>query len=411
MNILVIHPSFPGQFLYLANYLGRNPENKVYFLAEENNIGVQLAGVKLGLYTKPSEEDMKKVETLGPLSTLGEAMLKGQQAVKAFDYLKSHENFVPDVIVGHTGWGSLLYAKDYYDNVPVLGYFEWYYHSKNGDNFWWPDEVADINQKIGIRMKNSHHILSLEACDKGYTPTKWQYDQLPKEFAYKLSQIHDGIDTVFCSPLPKKPAIDIKDTDGECHLPEGTEVISYVSRGFEAFRGFPQFMDAIRIVLKARPKCHVVIAGTDRVCYGAQLKNTTYKTIEEEKGGYDTSRVHFVGSLNRRNYQNLLRASHCHVYLTRPFILSWSCLEAMSFGLPMVCSKTPPCEEVIEDGVNGMLAEFRSPNHIARKIIELLENRELAEKLGKAARETILERYELNKCLHKQEDLIYSLVR
>ena len=112
MNILVIHPSFPGQFLYLANYLGRNPENKVYFLAEDNNIGVQLAGVKLGLYTKPSEEDMKKVETLGPLSTLGEAMLKGQQAVKAFDYLKSHEKFVPDVIVGHTGWGSLLYAKD-----------------------------------------------------------------------------------------------------------------------------------------------------------------------------------------------------------------------------------------------------------------------------------------------------------
>ena len=411
MNILVIHPSFPGQFLYLANYLGRNPENKVYFLAEDNNIGVQLAGVKLGLYTKPSEEDMKKVETLGPLSTLGEAMLKGQQAVKAFDYLKSHENFVPDVIVGHTGWGSLLYAKDYYDNVPVLGYFEWYYHSKNGDNFWWPDEVADINQKIGIRMKNSHHILSLEACDKGYTPTKWQYDQLPKEFAYKLSQIHDGIDTVFCSPLPKKPAIDIKDTDGECHLPEGTEVISYVSRGFEAFRGFPQFMDAIRIVLKARPKCHVVIAGTDRVCYGAQLKNTTYKTMEEEKGGYDTSRVHFVGSLNRRNYQNLLRASHCHVYLTRPFILSWSCLEAMSFGLPMVCSKTPPCEEVIEDGVNGMLAEFRSPNHIARKIIELLENRELAAKLATAARQTILRRDELHKCLRTPEDLIYSLVR
>ena len=145
MNILVIHPSFPGQFLFLAPYLGKNPENKVYFLAEDNSIGVQLAGVKLGLYTKPSEKDLKRTSALGPLSTIGEAMLKGQQAVKAFDYLKNHENFTPDVIVGHTGWGSLLYAKDYYDNVPVLGYFEWYYHAKNGDNFWWRDEVADIN--------------------------------------------------------------------------------------------------------------------------------------------------------------------------------------------------------------------------------------------------------------------------
>ena len=107
----------------------------------------------------------------------------------------------------------------------------------------------------------------------------------------------------------------------------------------------------------------------------------------------------------------MLQASSCHVYLTRPFVLSWSFLESMSFGCPIVGSKTPPVQEVMEDGVNGLLAEFRSPHHIARRIMEILDDRALAERLGKAARETILDRFELNKCLRKQEDLMYSLVR
>ena len=168
-------------------------------------------------------------------------------------------------------------------------------------------------------------------------------------------------------------------------------------------------MDAIRIVTAHHPKCHVVIVGTDRVCYGAKLKDTTYLK-EEEKKGYDKERIHFVGLRTRGDYRKILQASSCHVYLTRPFVLSWSCLEAMSFACPMVASSTPPVKEVIEDGVNGLLVDFRSPYHIARRIEEMLHDREMAARLGKAARETVLERFELGKCLRKQEDLMYSLV-
>lgn len=414
MNILFIHPSFPGQFLYLADYLARNPENKVFFLAEENGFGANIRNVNLGLYPSPTEEEMNTMKNMGPASVLGQAWLKGRNILRSLDFLKEKHNFQPDIIIGHTGWGSLMYLKDFYPDVPVLGYFEWYYKSDNSDAFWWPDEKADISARVANRTRNAPIWLSYETCDAGLVPTKWQYDQFPKEIQQKLHIIHEGTDTSFCSPLkdaPEYPGLELHTGEVDLVLPEGTEILTYLSRGFEPYRGFHEFMDAMRIILKKRPNTHVVIAGSDRVCYGTKTEGKTHKEIELEKGDFDESRVHWVGNLNRRDYQLMLRASSCHVYLTRPFILSWSMLEAMSFGLPLVTSKTPPCEEVVKHNENGLLADFRSPYHIAEKIDELLTDRDKAKRLGKAARETILEKFALIKCLKKQEDLIYSLVR
>lgn len=408
MNILFIHPNFPGQFLYLAEYLAKNPENKVMFLAAENASGGSLPGVQLVLYAKPAEEAEKLADKTGPCQTMMKSMLTGLQVVKALQSIRKQTGFVPDVIVGHTGWGSLLYVKDLYPDVPVLGYVEWFYHAVGGDSYYWPDEVPSLDAKVAIRTKDASHLLSLESIDAAYTPTHWQHSQFPARYQEKIEVCHDGIHTAFCSPLPKRPGLVLE--DAKLSLPEGSEILTYVSRGFEAFRGFPYFMDAVRLLLKRRPQLHVVIVGTDRICYGAQLKDTSYLK-EERKKGIDETRVHFVGHRSRPDYQKILRASSCHVYLTRPFILSWSMLEAMSFGCPLVASKTPPCEEVVEDGVNGLLAEFRSPHHIARRVEELLDDRALAERLGRAARETVLERYELTKCLHRQEDMIYRLLK
>ncbi len=411
MNIFILHPSFPAQYLNLAPYLASNPENQVFFLSKENSINAQLRGVTLALYPKPSEESDKWIKTCGPLRPAAEAVVEGQAVLRAMEWLAKEKNVRPDVIIGHTGWGSTLYCKDMYPKVPIMGYFEWYYLVEDSDCYWWPDEIPQIGSRISIRTRNAHHLMNLELCDAGICPTKWQYSQFPEEYKPKLNIIHEGIDTRFCSPDPsgKRPGLVLDDI--KLNLPEGTEIITYVARGFEIYRGFPYFMDAIRHVLAHRPKTHVVVVGKDRICYGAQLKDTTYLKEEEKKGGYPTDRVHFVGLRNRGDYQKILRASSCHIYLTRPFVLSWSCLEAMSFACPMVCSKTPPVQEVMEDGVNGLLAEFRSPYHIARKIEELLDDPERAKKLGAAARETILERFELMKCMKAQEDLMYRLVR
>ena len=411
MNIFILHPSFPAQYLNIAPYLAMNPNNKVYFLSKENSIKTNLRGVTLALYKKPSEEAEKWAKTCGPLRPAAEAVLEGQAVVKALEWMANEKNVKPDVIIAHTGWGSTLYCKDIYPDVPIMGYFEWYYKTLDSDSFWWPDEIPQMTNKVSIRTRNAHHLLNLELCDVGVTPTEWQYAQIPDIFKPKIKIIHEGIDTDFCSPDPdgRKPALDLDDID--LHLPEGTEIITYVARGFEMYRGFPYFMDALRLVLQRRPNAHAILVGKDRICYGAQLKDTSYQKIEEEKGGYDTNRVHFVGLRNRGDYRKILRSSSCHVYLTRPFVLSWSFLEAMSFACPIVGSKTPPVQEVMEDNVNGLLAEFRSPYHIARRMEEILDDKELSARLGKKARETILDRFELHKCMRKQEDLMYSLVR
>lgn len=411
MNIFILHPSFPAQYLNLAPYLARNPENKVTFLSKENSINAQLKNVTLALYKQPDEKTEKWFETCGPLRPAAEATVEGQAAVRAMEWIAKEKGVKPDVIIAHTGWGSTLYCKDLYPNVPIIGYFEWFYRAENSDSFWWPDEIPEMHNKISIRTRNAHHLLNLELCDAGIAPTQWQYKQFPEEYKPKLHVIHEGIDTRFCSPSPdgKRPGLVLDDV--KLNLPEGTEILTYVARGFEMYRGFPYFMDAIRIVLSRRPNLHVVVVGKDRICYGAQLQDTTYLTEEKKKGGYDTNRVHFVGLRNRGDYQKILRASSCHVYLTRPFVLSWSFLEAMSFGCPIVGSRTPPVEEVMEDNVNGLLAEFRSPYHIARKIEEILDDPDRAKKLGERARETVQERFELMKCMRAQEDLMYSLLR
>lgn len=404
MNILIVHPNFPGQFVYLASQLAEDKNNNVVFLAKRDNDS-KIPGVTVALYQQGREA------TAGIhhyLKTSEEAVIEGQAVARALVALKNR-GFVPDLIIGHTGWGSLLYIKDYYPKVPVVGYFEWYYHARGSDAQWWPDEELQIDDEMKVRTKNAHHLLSLEACDVGYTPTQWQFEQFPKEFRHKIQVLHDGIDTEF---LQAKADVKLVLEDIQLDLSEAKEIVTYVARGFEAYRGFPQFMESVRLLLARRPECHVVVVGNDRVCYGMPAaEGKTYKEIEVEKGGYDASRVHFVGLRSRTDYLKILQASQAHIYLTRPFVLSWSMLEAMAVQCPLVASATPPVEEVVTDGVNGLLVNFRSPEHIAMRVEELLDNRALAKELGKAARKTILERYELNRSLNKLINLLYLQVK
>ena len=388
--------------MYLAPALAQNPENRVFFLSRSIGSQVKMPHVQLVMYKWDREVSEEGGHAY--LKPAEEAVLEGQAVVRALHSLKQR-GFVPDVVIGHTGWGSLTYVKDYYPDVPVIGYFEWYYHALHADGCWWPEEKADIDMKLRVRTRNAHHLLALEACDVGVVPTQWQYDQFPKEFQYKLSIMHDGVDTNFCQP---KAGVRVELKEPKLTLPADAEVLTYVSRGFESYRGFPQFMEAVRILLQRRPKLHVLLIGQDKVCYGPKLKDMTYQEAEEKKGGYDKDRVHFLGLRNRGDYRMVLQASHVHVYLTRPFVLSWSMLEAMSFGCPMVVSQTPPVEEVVQDGVNGLLAEFRSPHHIADRVEELLNDRELAKRLGEAGRQTVVERYSVEKCLRRQVNFIYG---
>ena len=407
MKILFIHPNFPAQFWHISKALAEMGDQVLYLTTRTN--GNHLGGVRVALYKREREISPQTHPYLQPME---EAMNDGMSVAHALVKLRDEHKFKPDVIVAHTGWGSTLYCKDVYPDVPVVGYFEWYYNSVGGDVGSFPGEVVSLDTMIRLRTRNAFHMLNLDACDVRFTPTEWQKSQFPEKYRDGMVVVHEGIDTEFCHPEPGKKMVLPKTEHSEAlDLSKAKEIVTYVSRGFEPYRGYPQFISAVSLLLKRRPKLHVVVVGTDTSCYGDAPAKGTWKEYVDERVKYDKSRVHFVGHLLRPEYQTVLQASTVHVYLTRPFILSWSCLEAMSFGCAIVGSKTPPVQEVIEDGKSGLLANFRSPQHIALRIEELLDNAPLRKKLGAAARKTVLDRYDMRDCVKRQIDMIYGAIK
>lgn len=406
MNIMFLHPNFPAQYQHLARYFAHNGNHKVMFVTKNTN-GNRMQNVNVAVY-KPTREVTKGIHPY--VTYLEEAVLDGQAVVRAMFELRQKYQYVPDVIIGHTGWGSTLYAKDVYPDVPLIGYFEWFYRAYGSDVGYWKDEKVSDDDRLRIRTQGAHHLLNLEACDVRYCPTEWQRQQFPERYQADMQVAHEGIDTSFYHPDSQTklvlPQLKLDLSDAE-------EIVTYVSRGFEPYRGFPQFMEAVRILMKRRPKCHVVLVGNlDQTFYGAPpSKDKSWRQVELEKGGFDLKRLHFTGRLDYGSYLKVLQASTVHVYLTRPFVLSWSMLESMASGVCLVASATPPVEEVVTEGVNGLLANFRSPEHIESRIEEALEDRELRERLSRAARETVMERYDLKDCLRRQVNMIYAAMK
>lgn len=390
MRFIFIHPNFPAQFRHLVEFLGKNPKNKVIFITGSPRPEWKIPGVHKIIF---NEEPLPENLYAGPLANFVQVRSKGEAVAKILQKLKK-KNFVPDLICGHSGWGSTLYVKDVFPETPFLGYFEWYYHERNINLTSEKKRVAGIDARIRARNRSLPILNDLVACDHGFCPTKWQKGHFPGEFHKKLSVIHDGINTNFFSPAPdlklKLPGLDLSSVK---------ELVTYTSRGFEPYRGFPQFIESIPLILEKRPKAHIVIVGEDRVCYGSQLpKGQSYKTLMREKVKLDPGQVHFVNSLPYGQYLQVLQASSVHVYLTVPFVLSWSLLEAMACECLVVASDTPPVREVIQNGVNGVLTNFFSPEKIAEKVVACLEYPSFMQTVKKNARKTVLKSTVLIKC-------------
>ena len=391
MRILFLHPNFPAQFRHLANLLGKQSEHEIVFVTKCRD--GQMAGVKKIIY-QPSRS--VNPQTHNYLHTLEGAVLQGQAVYRSLDKLKS-QGFVPDLVYAHSGWGPGLFIKDVFPDTKYCCYFEWFYRSRNSDVDFDPSDPLDADAEARLRLKNTPILLDLYSCDQGLCPTNWQRQQFPPEYHNKLKVLHDGVDTSYFQPQPGSKLVlpslglDLSGVD---------EIVTYVARGMEPYRGFPQFMEAVALIQKQRPQTHVVVVGQDRVAYGrSRSDGKTYKEAMLEQLPLDMSRLHFTGLLPYRDYLKVLQASSAHIYLTRPFVLSWSTLEAMATGCVVVGSRTPPVQEVIEDGINGLLVDFFSPAEIAQRVNEVIEQPEKMLKIRTKARETIVERYDLAKML------------
>lgn len=397
MNILFLHRSFPGQFKYLASELAK--DNDVIFIT--NSQLYEIDGVKKIIYS-PEPFSVDDVY----FKPYKSAIEQGKAAAKLALELKS-KGWIPDVIYGHSGWGPTMFMKDIFPDVPLLCYFEWFQNADGADTGF-GGAIINEYQRAGLRCANSQVLIDLYTCDCGISPTLWQKEQFPKEFHNKIEVIHDGIETDFFKP-DDSAAFLIKDKN--LTLTAKDEVITYATRGMEPYRGFPQFMEAVEKLQKLRPNAHFIVAGEDKVFYRGKLEEGTYKELMLNNLDINLDKIHFVGPLPYIDYLKLLQISSLHVYLTVPYVLSWSLLEAMSVGCCIVASNTAPVLEAIKDNYNGLLTDFYDIDSMISKIEYALNNQSKMDEIRENARKTVLNDFNLVDCLSKQIDYIKKAIQ
>ena len=398
MKVLFMHPEFPGQFMHLAALLAKDPRHQVVFITQQKEN--RLAQVAKVIYSVPQQNPA----THPFLERMERSVLHSHAAANAARMLKD-KGFVPDVIYGYTGgWSNALFIKDVFPATPLLSYFEWFVQSHGGEYNFDPAFPLTNEQEYAIRISNMPNWVNLHSCSRGISPTQWQRSRFPREFQSKIDVIFDGIDTEYYKPDPQAVFTLAKPEITFC---AGDEVLTYATRGMEPMRGFMQFMEAAAMVHQRRPNCHVLVAGTDQSWYSkAAGEAKTYKDLVLERVSFDPSRLHFTNWLNRGQYRQLLQVSAVHVYLTRPYVLSWSAMEALATGCLVVASSTPPVMEVIRHEDNGLLADFFSPLDIADKICFALERRKELQHLRDNARNEICQKYSYQSVLPRQMALL-----
>lgn len=398
MRYLFLHDNFPAQFPHVATALAKDKGNEVLFgtLRKEGELpGVRRINFKLNRRVNQNTHHY--------LQGLERAVITGEAVYRMCEQLKK-EGFVPDVIYGHSGWGPPLFIKDVFPDSRLLCYFEWFYNTYGSDVDFDPNVPPTADDAARIRMKNSPVLLDLESCDRGITPTHWQHDQFPKEWKSKIDVLNDGFDTDLCKPSEgARLKIDRLGLD----LSSVEELLTYTAWGMEPYRGFPQFLQAIAKLQKTRPNMHAVIVGEDRVVYGRKRSDgKTWKQEMLETLNLDETRIHFPGKLPHEELRKVYQASSAHIYLTRPFILSWSMMESMASGCLLIAADVPTVTEVITDNETGLLVDFFDADAIADKIEEALDNPKKMKPIRKNARQHILDHYSLKKILPQHLDWI-----
>lgn len=391
MNILFIHKNMPGQFKHLAPALARHPDVNVVFLTQRKKI--ELPNVRKVVYKQPQAANP---QTHHYLYRMENAVRTGQQVVRALQELR-RGGFVPDLIIGHTGWGETLFCKDIYPDTPLIGFSEYFYRSRGGDVGFFPDEKLDLDLACKVRSRTADQLLTLEGCDVAVSPTQWQRSVHPKEFHDKIEVIFDGIDTDAVKPFP----VDTIHLPGGRVLERGGKIVTYVARNLEPYRGYKTFIHMLPHLQALHPDAEVLVVGEEGVSYGAPAPEplASWREAMDAEVEYNREKVHFLGRLDYETYLRVLNFSTVHVYLTIPFVLSWSCLEAMACGRTVVASDTAPVREVITDGENGILTDFFDAERFAETVGRVLDDPEAHRGLGEAARRTVVERYALDKSL------------
>ncbi|GAB1393407.1 glycosyltransferase [Rhodocyclaceae bacterium] len=402
MKILFLHQNFPSQFAHLAQHLAAQPGNEVMALRAPPNRDFDGVGVFSYRFLNQPQADIH------PLLAETEAKVLRGEAVAALCQAIYARGWHPDVIIAHPGWGDALFVRDYWPKARMVIYTEYFYRAFgqdfNCDPEFLIDDLAELQR---LRMKNTVMLHALGDADVAYAPNAWQRATFPEWVQERIQVLREGIDSQYFKP---DPTAFISFPEKGLTLKAGDEVITYGTRALEPIRGFHVFMRALPEVLRQRKNAHIIILGDERTHYGQSPDGfPTWKArmIHELGDQIDWQRVHFVGYLPIQHYRSILQVSKLHVYLSYPFVLSWSLLEAMACGAHVVASDTAPVREVIADGKNGVLTPLLDSKALAKTMIAQLKLKaEDTAKLRKAARQWVQKHHDPERCMAAMMDLL-----
>ena len=403
MKYLFVHQNFPGQYLHFIRRLVEDPANDVLYLGEPNQSVI--AGVRRVLYQPPRPVQ----DGVHPVARDFDMAARRAEQVAFMAANLKRLGYSPDIIIGHHGWGELLNLPDVWPDVPILGYFEFFYRTDGQDVDFDPEFPVGVERFARIRAMNVVNLLALNMGQHGQTPTQWQMDCYPDWARGQMRLIREGARLDVCKPDPKVRKRDV--AVGEFHVWPGDKLVTYVARNLEPYRGFHTMMRALPKLLGERPDLKVVLVGGDEVSYGARLQEGTWREHyrKELAGKYDESRVCMPGQVPYDTYLNLLQRSDAHVYLTYPFVPSWSLREALAAGCAVVAADVEPVAEFITHDSNGLLVPCLDPARLADTVLELCEDAKLSRRLRTAARRYAERHLDMNDYLATMTATVHEL--
>lgn len=407
MKLLFIHQNMPGQYRELIQWLAAQKEHEIVFLTQRQK-PPEFAGVRTAIYaTHHKAAD----DAYGLSKTYENAAGNGFGAAMAVRKILA-AGFVPDIVIGHVGWGEMTFLREVLPDTPMIGFFEYYYSVHGGPVGFDPSSPPSEHAPFLMQGHNAVPLANIDVVDVAHSPTMWQRNRFPKSFHDKMYVCHDGIRTDILKPN-KKAKVEL----GRIGRPltAKDEIVTFMARNLETTRGYHQFMRALPHIQNARPNARIMVIGGNDASYGGKSKHPggLRGQMEAEVGHLlDWDRLHFLGQVPFANYQSIIQISDCHIYLTMPFVLSWSFLECMAMQATMVASDVPPVREAMEHGKTGLLVDFFDPEAIAAQVVDVLARPRDYAHLGPAAREHVVETYDFHSvCLPEHIRQINALVK
>ena len=404
MRYLFVHQNFPGQYLHIVRDLAAKGSNDVVFLTEPN--GNHIRGVRKVPYARPEPANPA---THPSARDLDAAARRAETVARVASNLKTL-GFVPDIIIGHHGWGELLNLPEVWPGVPMLGYFEFFYRIDDADVGFDPEFPTPPSEYARIRAKNAVNLIALETAGHGQTPTEWQLSTYPDWARPRITLLREGVNLDVCKPDSTARRANLR--IGNMVITPRHKLITYVARDLEPYRGFHIMMRALPRILRERPDVRAVLVGGDGVSYGMAHPLGPWREVLLKELGekIDPDRVCFPGKIDYATYVRMLQRSDAHVYLSYPFVASWSLREALGTGCAVVGSDTPPVTEFVRNGQNGLIVPFLNPAGLASQVLEVLEDRALASRIRKGARTYAEQHLRMDDYLRAYHALIGRLI-